>query len=144
MARLLRDDRVDPNLVNDRGRTALMYGAARNHLDVVEKLLADKRVDANIAESHGWTAILYAACKGHNAVVEAFVASDKVTVPVGFRPGDGNNADDDDDAAQEPPAEWVVCARSCIAEAIGWRTDPPFKIKDHVGLTCWRRPSKNV
>ena len=49
MARLLRD-RVDPNLVNDRGRTALMYGAARNHLDVVEKLLADKRVDEHRRE----------------------------------------------------------------------------------------------
>ena len=45
---LLADDRVEPNMANQNGYTALRRAAVKGHASVVTLLLADERVDPNM------------------------------------------------------------------------------------------------
>jgi ankyrin repeat protein len=54
-------------------RTALMYAAWRDRLEVVKLLLANG-ADAKAEDKDGWTSMIYAAYKGHLKVVEAHLA----------------------------------------------------------------------
>jgi hypothetical protein len=76
VALLLADDRMDPDIAGERGRTALIElatlswapanvdlpsdaAASDRPLSVARLLLADKRVDPNIADQEGHTALYY-------------------------------------------------------------------------------------
>ena len=48
VASALRNPLVDPNMVNQKGSTALIRAAGKGHAPVVTLLLADERVDPNI------------------------------------------------------------------------------------------------
>ena len=50
---LLADERVDPNIANQDGYTALMWAAKERHASVVMVLLADDRVEPNMANQNG-------------------------------------------------------------------------------------------
>ncbi len=58
---LLAGDRLDPNIANHSGDTALMVAAINEHASVVTVLLADKRVDPNIANQYDVTALTWAS-----------------------------------------------------------------------------------
>ena len=58
---LLADDRVEPNMANQNGYTALMRAAVKGHASVVTLLLADERVDPNMTRRKGFTALMLAA-----------------------------------------------------------------------------------
>ena len=75
---LLADERVNPNMADEHGRTALMFAAHNGHAPVVTLLLADERVDPNMANQHGRTALMYAAKKGHAPVVTLLLADERV------------------------------------------------------------------
>ena len=75
---LLADDRVDPNITNQDGYTALMWAAKERHASVVMVLLADDRVDPNMANQNGYTALMRAAVKGHASVVTLLLADERV------------------------------------------------------------------
>ena len=57
---LLANGRVDPNIAEQNGNTALMGAADKGHASVVTLLLADDRVDPNIANQNGGTALMFA------------------------------------------------------------------------------------
>ena len=65
---LLANGRVDPNIAEQNGNTALMGAADKGHASVVTLLLANGRVDPNMADQNGNTAIMGAADKGHASV----------------------------------------------------------------------------
>ncbi len=78
---LLRPDlRVDPNIQNTGGETALMWAAAYNEISVVRELKKfrndqnDPRrpinLDYNIVDNLGWNAMMVAAWCGHDAIVQ--------------------------------------------------------------------------
>ena len=50
---LLANGRVDPNIAEQNGNTALMGAADKGHASVVTLLLADERVDPKIADQNG-------------------------------------------------------------------------------------------
>jgi hypothetical protein len=65
------DKRVNPNIANKHGGTALMCAADRGHASVVTLLLADKRVDPNIANQKGSTALMVASTDTVAALLRA-------------------------------------------------------------------------
>ena len=67
---LRANERVDPNIAEQNGSTALMGAAFKGHASVVTVLLADKRVDPSIADQNGFTALICAADKRHGKVNE--------------------------------------------------------------------------
>jgi len=73
---LLANGRVDPNMADQNGNTAIMGAADKGHASVVTLLLANGRVDPNIAEQNGNTALMGAADKGHASVVKLLLADD--------------------------------------------------------------------
>ena len=75
---LLANGRVDPNMADQNGNTAIMGAADKGHASVVTLLLANGRVDPNIAEQNGNTALMGAADKGHASVVTLLLADDRV------------------------------------------------------------------
>ena len=70
VALLLADKRVDPNMTDQDGFTALMHSAEEGHASVVELLLADKRVDPKMTNQKGDTAVQLAGSKGYVGVVK--------------------------------------------------------------------------
>ena len=58
---LLANGRVDPNIAEQNGNTALMGAADKGHASVVTLLLADERVDPNMTRRKGFTALMLAA-----------------------------------------------------------------------------------
>jgi ankyrin repeat protein len=67
------EQRVDPNLQDNSGSTALMHAATGGYLDVVNALLA-AGVDFDLQDNSGSTALMRAASKGHIGVVNALLA----------------------------------------------------------------------
>merc|ERR1711995_203052 len=70
---LLADDRVEPNMANQNGYTALMRAAVKGHASVVTLLLADERVDPNMTRRKGFTALMLAARRGHAPFIVAWI-----------------------------------------------------------------------
>ena len=68
---LLERDDLLPNL--RAGKTALMYAAIQDHLEIVKLLLKDRRVSINDRDDFGATALMLAACNGCESIVEALL-----------------------------------------------------------------------
>ena len=75
---LLADERVDPNIGDEDGDTALMGAAYKGHASVVTLLLADERVDPSIVDEDGGTAITCVSLNRHGSVVKLLLADDAV------------------------------------------------------------------
>jgi ankyrin repeat protein len=59
---LLFDARVDPNIMSERGESALHVGILLKHVEIVELLLTNDKTDVNIMSTlHGTP--LHLACK---------------------------------------------------------------------------------
>ena len=79
---LLANGRVDPNIAEQNGNTALMGAADKGHASVVTLLLADDRVDPNITNQDGYTALMWAAKERHASVVMVLLAARQSPVPL--------------------------------------------------------------
>ena len=77
--RRLADDRVEPNMANQNGNTALMIAAKKGHASVVTLLLANDRVDPNIADQNGVTALTLMVFNGDASMLELLLAHHRVT-----------------------------------------------------------------
>ena len=76
IVRMLLDDggRVDRNLQDEEGFTALVWAANQGHGDIVRMLLDDwDRVDRKLQNTNGYTALILAAREGHTDVVRMVV-----------------------------------------------------------------------
>ena len=60
--------------------TALLYAAANNKLDIVEKLMNHPRIDVNTVDNVGWTALMYAARDDQPDVVISLMNHPKIDV----------------------------------------------------------------
>ena len=76
---LLADERVDPNMADQYGRTALICAADQGHASVVTLLLGNDRVDPNMAGQNGNTALTSAAFKEDASMLELLLAHHRVT-----------------------------------------------------------------
>ena len=55
---------VNPNTIDNRGRSALMEAAAFDHPEIV-RLLLEAKAEVNIQSSNGKTALMWASIRGH-------------------------------------------------------------------------------
>ena len=70
-------DRVDillaaganPNAVDKKGSTALMYAAGKGHAEIAKSLL-DAEANPNVVDDDGWTALIVATFEGHYEFVK--------------------------------------------------------------------------
>ena len=76
---LLANGRVDPNIAEQNGNTALMGAADKGHASVVTLLLADDRVDPNMADQIGSTALTCAVFNEDASMLELLLAHHRVT-----------------------------------------------------------------
>ena len=77
---LLANGRVDPNIAEQNGNTALMGAADKGHASVVTLLLAVGRVDPYLSNQYGRTAITCASLNRHDSVVKLLLADDAVWI----------------------------------------------------------------
>ena len=68
MASVLSDEKMDPNVTDRFGNTALIFAAEKGHEDVVRMLLVDKRVNVSQENQKGTTALVKAVAHGHYAL----------------------------------------------------------------------------
>jgi hypothetical protein len=74
---LLVQDKADPNCVDSRGRTPLMYAAASGREASALALLRDCHADMRLKDNNGYDALLHAAMGGHTATVVLLVTFTK-------------------------------------------------------------------
>ena len=74
---LLVQDKADPNCVDSRGRTPLMYAAASGREASALALLRDCHADMSLKDNDGYDALLHAAMGGHTATVVQLVTFTK-------------------------------------------------------------------
>ena len=74
---LLVQDKADPNCVDSRGRTPLMYAAASGREASALALLRDCHPDMRLKDNDGYDALLHAAMGGHTATVVLLVTFTK-------------------------------------------------------------------
>lgn len=67
---LLRTRRVDPNVVDDTGRTALIWAAANGHTAIARTLLAQPDINVEARDDRNQTAFDLAIYQGHPAISE--------------------------------------------------------------------------
>ena len=60
---------VNPNAVDKKGSTALMYAAGKGHAEIAKSLL-DAGANPNVVDDDGWTALIAATFEGHYEVVK--------------------------------------------------------------------------
>jgi serine/threonine-protein phosphatase 6 regulatory ankyrin repeat subunit B len=75
VVKCLLTERVDINVQNNDGWTALMAASANGHLEVVKCLLI-KSADPNIQSNDNITALLAASAEGHYQIVEILLQND--------------------------------------------------------------------
>ena len=84
---MIADERVDLNIVNPNGVTALMLAADKGHAPVVNLLICDQRVDPTLATQQGGTVLMHAAQSGHTAVVKLLLADERVDPSIANQDG---------------------------------------------------------
>jgi ankyrin repeat protein len=70
-------NRIDLNMKNEEGQTALMIAYREGHLNVVEKLLSvaeSNQIDLNMKNQDGDTALMMACREGHVNIVEKLLS----------------------------------------------------------------------
>ncbi|XP_063674004.1 LOW QUALITY PROTEIN: serine/threonine-protein phosphatase 6 regulatory ankyrin repeat subunit B-like [Bolinopsis microptera] len=77
---LLKIDKVDVNVNDNSGKTALMHAAKAGKTEVIKALIADNRVEVNYCDKAGRTALMHAAKAGQTEVIKALIADDRVEV----------------------------------------------------------------
>ena len=83
MARLLRDERVDPNVTDWYGRTPLMFAAGLNNHLVVDLLLCHELIDTNaVTLKNGTTALIWATENGSVTALVRLLKDKRVDVNV--------------------------------------------------------------
>lgn len=82
----LADDRVDPNISDENGFTALMFAAKSGRVSMMKLLLANQRVDPNIVNEDGQTALSEAARFSSISTLKLLLADDRT---IRTRPTDG-------------------------------------------------------
>ncbi|CAK4083226.1 unnamed protein product [Aphanomyces euteiches] len=75
IAQILTKSMLDPNDLNENGRTGLMTAATAGSIDVVDYLLDDPTVDINFKNGKGDTAFIFACEQGNVSVVTRFLQS---------------------------------------------------------------------
>ena len=76
---LLADARVDPNLPNDYGDTAIILSARYGHGAVAQALLSDARVDPDTVTKGGYTAVILATLYASSDVLQRLLADHRTT-----------------------------------------------------------------
>ncbi len=72
---LLNSSDVDPNVLGDKGSTALLVAVSKNMTDVVSALLeGNSSVDVNLANEEGLFPLFVAAHKGYNDILKILLA----------------------------------------------------------------------
>ena len=89
---LLADERLDPNITNQDGDTALILAADEGQGSVVTLLLADDRVDPTITNQKGSTALIFAACEGHDSAVVVLLAGERLDTNIANRMAPGHSS----------------------------------------------------
>ena len=87
---MLAGGRVDRNIFDKFGNTALLWAAQRKSVPMVALLLDDKRVDRNIVAKYGGTAIIFAVRSRNVEMVTMLLADERVNP---------NMADEQDETA---------------------------------------------
>ncbi len=77
VASALHNPLLDPNVVDEDGKTALMAAVKLKHASVLKVLLADKRVDPNIADKYGRTPVTTATMNGDISMLRVLLADDR-------------------------------------------------------------------
>ena len=75
---LLGDERLDPNVADQDGYTALILAAEYGHDPVMALLLADERVDLNLTDESGCTALITAAQEDMASVATLLLRDERV------------------------------------------------------------------
>ncbi|KAL8635529.1 MAG: hypothetical protein Q9228_006988 [Teloschistes exilis] len=75
----------DPQVLDDLGRTPLMYAAYGENEAVIKMLLDTPAMDVNIADKKGCTPLYFSAMKGHESFVRLLLEQKNIDVnPVAF------------------------------------------------------------
>ncbi len=70
---LLKQEDIDPNLGDSRGRTPLFLAAGYGDLEMVEELLRKDGINLNSKDNHHRTPLLWAAAQGQTKVVDSLL-----------------------------------------------------------------------
>ena len=75
IVKLLLEAKVNPNVQNEYGWTALMGASENGRIEVV-RLLLEAKVDPNIQSNFGWTALIWASDNGHSEIVKLLLENE--------------------------------------------------------------------
>jgi ankyrin repeat protein len=93
VTKLLADQRVDPNIHDKAGNTALIYAARQGELGIVNILLTSKKVKIDEVNTKSKeSALIAAAVDAHADVVAALLAKNKTPAHLNLQDADGNTA----------------------------------------------------
>lgn len=77
---LLKQDKIDVNVKNSRGYTALQSAAMKGHLECLNLLLQQDKIDINAKSSCGYTALAYAIICEEQECVDLLLRQDKIKI----------------------------------------------------------------
>jgi ankyrin repeat protein len=66
---LLNQEKIDVDLADDNGITALMAAAYENKEDIT-KLLLERGANPNLKDKDGWTALIFASCELNDEIIK--------------------------------------------------------------------------
>jgi ankyrin repeat protein len=75
---LLADQKVDVNLQNTWGGTALITACFFNNIEAVKELLADQKVDVNLQDKGGYTALIKACTRNNIEIASRIRAHERI------------------------------------------------------------------
>lgn len=73
---------IEPNKIDNSGRTALLLAAREGFDDIVQILVDDARVDPNLIDWFGSTALFATVRNNHVKVLEVLLKSPKITTEI--------------------------------------------------------------
>lgn len=65
---LLKDPKIDVNVLDVFNNTALIWASYKGELEIVKELLKDPKIDISVVDSDGKTALGYAKEKGYKEI----------------------------------------------------------------------------